>query len=69
MGPGGLFPTHPDLADILGETDFDFKNFYFWIWLDPNFSDFQVPDLRNLAWAGVVCTIYAWCMAQGITVS
>ena len=29
MGPGGFFPTNPDLADILGDTDFDFENFYF----------------------------------------
>ena len=29
MGPGGFFPTNPDLADILGRTDFDFENFYF----------------------------------------
>ena len=50
MGPDGpkwgqedLFPTNPDLADILGRTDFDFEIFFFWI------PDFQVP--RNLAWA------------------
>ena len=24
-----LFPTNPDLADILGDMDFDFENFYF----------------------------------------
>ena len=29
MRPGGFFPTNPDLADILGDTDFDFENFYF----------------------------------------
>ena len=29
MGPGGFFPTNPDLADILGRTDFDFEKFYF----------------------------------------
>ena len=29
MGPGGFFPTNPDLADILGRTDFDFENLYF----------------------------------------
>ena len=23
-----FFPTNPDLADILGDTDFDFENFY-----------------------------------------
>ena len=29
MGPGGFFPTNPDLADILGRTDLDFENLYF----------------------------------------
>ena len=36
MGPDGpkwgqedFSPTNPDLADILGRTDFDFENFYF----------------------------------------
>ena len=35
IGPDGpkwgqedLFPTNPDLANILGRTDFDFENFY-----------------------------------------
>ena len=41
MGPGGFFPTNPDLADILGRTDLDFENFYFWDFLGPKF----------LAWA------------------
>ena len=61
IGPDGpkwgqedFSPTNPDLADILGRTDFDFENFYFFDFLDPNFPDFQVPDFqisRNLAWA------------------
>ena len=36
MGPDGpkwgqedFFPTNPDLADILGRTDLDFENLYF----------------------------------------
>ena len=29
MGPGGVFPANPDVADILGDMDFDFENFYF----------------------------------------
>ena len=48
MGPDGpkwaqedFFPTNPDLADILGRTDFDFENFYFFDFLGPKF----------LAWA------------------
>ena len=44
MGPGGFFPTNSDLADILGDTDFDFEDFYFLDFLDPKFPDFQVPD-------------------------
>ena len=28
-----LFPANPDLANILGRTDFDFENFYFWDFL------------------------------------
>ena len=43
MGPGGFFPTNPDLADILGDTDFDFENLYFSDFLDPRFLDFQIP--------------------------
>ena len=43
MGPGGFFPTNPDLANILGRTDLDFENFYFFHFLDPKFLDFQVP--------------------------
>ena len=51
MGPGGFFPTNPDLADILGDTDFDFENFYFLdVLVSLNFrfpgsqiSNFQAP--------------------------
>ena len=34
MGPGEFFPINLDLADILGDTDFDFDNFLFHV-LDP----------------------------------
>ena len=47
MGPGGFFPTNPDLADILGRTDLNFENFRFWDVLDPKFQDFQVPRSPN----------------------
>ena len=54
MRPGGFFLTNPDLADILGRTDLDFENFYFFDVLDPKFLDFQVPRFPNSqieAWA------------------
>ena len=53
-GREGFFPANPDLADILGDTDFDFENFVFFLVLDPKFQDFRIPDFqiaRNLAWS------------------
>ena len=47
MGPGGFFPTSPDLADILGRTNFDFENFYFLNFLGPKFLALA------RAWAGL----------------
>ena len=38
-----FFPTNPDLADILGDTDFDFENFDFFGFLGPRFLGFQIP--------------------------
>ena len=43
-----LFPPNPDLADILGDTDFDFDNFIFLDFLDPEFLDFQVPRFPEI---------------------
>ena len=52
MGPDGpkcgqedFFPTNPDFADILGRTDFDFENLYF-------FDVFTklVPRFPDRAW-------------------
>ena len=58
MAPNGarsfFFPTDPDLANILGRTDLDFKMFNFFHLLDPKFLDFQVPRFLNSqieAWA------------------
>ena len=48
MGPGGFFPTTPDLADSLDRTDLDFENFYFLDVLDPKFLDFQVPRFPEI---------------------
>ena len=49
MGPGGFFPTNPDLADILGRMDFDFEKFYFFHFLDSKFLYFQVPRFPDAA--------------------
>ena len=38
IGPGGFFPTNPDLADILGRTDLNFEKFVFFIFWTPNFQ-------------------------------
>ena len=47
MRPGGFFPTNPDLADILGRTDFDFeKILVFWIFWNPYFLISRFPDLK-----------------------
>ena len=61
MGQAGFFPTNPDLADILGRTDLEFENFYFFHFVDhPKFLDFQVPDFPNLAWAGPGLDLGGW---------
>ena len=39
-----FFPTNPDLADILGRTDLNFENFYFFHFLDPKFPDVAAAD-------------------------
>ena len=45
-GQEDSLPTNPDLANILGRTDLDFENFYFFHFLDPNNLDF--PASKNL---------------------
>ena len=44
-----LFPTNPDLADVLGRTDLDFDNIHFLIFWIPNFWISRSPDFQNLA--------------------
>ena len=44
-GQEDFFPTNPDLADILGRTDFNFEMFF--DFLDPKSLDFQVPRFPN----------------------
>ena len=39
-----FFPTDPDLADILGRTDLDCENFYFFDLLDPSILDLVYED-------------------------
>ena len=53
MGPGGFFPTNPDLADILGRTDLDFENFNFLFFWGPKFLAWAQlgPTHLGPAWA------------------
>ena len=47
-----FFPTNPDLADILGDMDFDFENFIFRIFLGPTFLAWaQLGPSVGRAWA------------------
>ena len=39
------FPANPDLADILGDMDFDFENEYLLDFQDCTIMDFQVPQI------------------------
>ena len=56
IGPGGFFPTNPDLADILGRTDLDFDNLYFYF-LDLTFLDFRVPRIPKFG-LSQACAFY-----------
>ena len=50
-----FFPTNPDLADILGDMDFDFDNFIFYILGIPYFQVPGFPDSRlssSYIWLG-----------------
>ena len=60
MGPDGpkwaqedFFPTDPDLADILGRSDFDFENFHFWDFFGSQISGLgpHGPTHLGPAWA------------------
>ena len=42
-----FFPTNQGLAKILGKTDLHSENFYFWIFLDSGFPDFQIPGFQD----------------------
>ena len=42
-GQDDVFPTNPDLANILGRADLNFEHFRFFDVLEPKFLDFQVP--------------------------
>ena len=60
-GAGRIFPTNPDLADILVRTDFDFENCYFKDIFGSLFLDFQVPRFPDQAWVGLgLCLGRAW---------
>ena len=60
MGPDGpkwgqedFCPTNPDLADILGYTDFDFETFYFLDVFGSQISRFPGPRFLNFQKSGL----------------
>ena len=59
MGPGGFFPTNPNLVDILDRTDLDFETFVFILFLIfriPNFWNFR---LQNSGFPKIwICLLY-----------
>ena len=63
MGPGVVFPTNPNLANILGRMDLEFEILYIFVCWGPQlsrvpspqiskFPDFQVPIFPDDAAAG-----------------
>ena len=51
-GPGVFSPTNPDLADILGDMNFDYENVRFVDLFGSQSSKFPgSQNSRNLAWA------------------
>ena len=52
MGPGGFFPTNPDLANILGRTDVDSENFHVSCLVFQT-SGFVVPRVPNSEKSGM----------------
>ena len=51
MTPNGarmFFPTNPELADILADTDLDFGNFYFWDFLGSQISGLGASDRNGI---------------------
>ena len=52
-GQEDSFPTHPDLADILGDTDFDFENVCFLDFLGSRISRFPGPRFPNFQKSGL----------------
>ena len=80
-----VFPSNPDLADILGRTDLDFEKLYFLYFLDSQISGFPGPQISKiwprpgLSWAGpglshldqkIVMFYYKyWCLSSRPAVS
>ena len=61
-GREDLFPTNPDLADILGRTDLNSENFHFFDLLNPKKSGFPGPQISQI-WPGPG---RAWTLGVGV---
>ena len=46
--PRGLFPTNPNLAEILGKTDLDFETFHFFCFFGFQISGFPGPQISKI---------------------
>ena len=52
-GQEDLFPTNPDLADILGDMDFDFESSYFLDFVGSKISRFPGPKILSFQKSGL----------------
>ena len=65
MGPGEFFPTNSDLADILGDTDFDFENLIFSLdFLGSQILRFPGPRFPEIRPGAGLGPAWAWAWAR-----
>ena len=62
--PEDLFPTNPDLVDMLGDMNVDFEKLCV-SWGEPRFLDFQIPGFQDSRLSAVVVAGYGWLRLGG----